>query len=339
MSFNGYSEQSIHDALNPRIFHLILFPTEQCNFRCVYCYEDFEIGKMSDETVEGIKNLLSSRAKDLSSLHLSWFGGEPLLARKIVLDISKHAFELSQQYHFTLSGDVTTNGYLLNEAILKPLSQYQQAEFQISLDGTDTFHNKTRVLKNGDGTFHQIWARLLSMKKMDYPFKVKIRVHVNANNVDNITELTEKINVELGDDSRFSVYYKGIFNAGGKQLVKIKQLTSKNNNHEAEKHNLKHKTPLTEEKSKYFICYAAKPNSFQIRADGRIGKCTVALKDKKNDLGKITQKGILKIDQKKFRQWLIGFENFDQEALACPIHSLNKPKDFPSPIPFKSIEA
>lgn len=28
--------------------HLIILPTEQCNFRCKYCYESFKKGKMSD---------------------------------------------------------------------------------------------------------------------------------------------------------------------------------------------------------------------------------------------------------------------------------------------------
>ncbi len=31
---------------------LILMPTEQCNFRCTYCYEDFAIGKMSKSTIQ-----------------------------------------------------------------------------------------------------------------------------------------------------------------------------------------------------------------------------------------------------------------------------------------------
>jgi len=37
---------------------LILMPAEQCNFRCIYCYEDFTIGKMSKTTIEAIKQLI-----------------------------------------------------------------------------------------------------------------------------------------------------------------------------------------------------------------------------------------------------------------------------------------
>ena len=47
---NGFTRCQIAAAISPRIQELILLPTEKCNFRCTYCYEDFELGKMSEET-------------------------------------------------------------------------------------------------------------------------------------------------------------------------------------------------------------------------------------------------------------------------------------------------
>ena len=47
---NGFTRRQIAEAISPRIQELILLPTEKCNFRCTYCYEDFELGKMSEET-------------------------------------------------------------------------------------------------------------------------------------------------------------------------------------------------------------------------------------------------------------------------------------------------
>lgn len=48
-------------AIDNRVFHLILLPTEQCNFRCVYCYENFKIGRMQRSIVEAVKKLLENR--------------------------------------------------------------------------------------------------------------------------------------------------------------------------------------------------------------------------------------------------------------------------------------
>ena len=54
-------EHILWDALTPKKLDLIIMPTEQCNFRCTYCYEDFKIGKMPRWVVNGIKALIDAR--------------------------------------------------------------------------------------------------------------------------------------------------------------------------------------------------------------------------------------------------------------------------------------
>ena len=68
------------EVLAADVLHLILLPTEACNFRCTYCYEDFRLGRMSEDVVRGVEALLSRRAEGLARLEISWFGGEPLAA-------------------------------------------------------------------------------------------------------------------------------------------------------------------------------------------------------------------------------------------------------------------
>jgi sulfatase maturation enzyme AslB (radical SAM superfamily) len=34
--------------------HLVVMPTEACNFRCTYCYEDFRYTRMEPEVVRGL---------------------------------------------------------------------------------------------------------------------------------------------------------------------------------------------------------------------------------------------------------------------------------------------
>src|SRR6476659_3478010 len=99
--------------LSPRLLHLILMPTEQCNFRCLYCYEDFSAGQMKRSVIEAVKALLARRITSLDLLSLEWFGGEPLLAWPIIVEIQKCALDLAQGHpEVRLVSSMTTNGYL-----------------------------------------------------------------------------------------------------------------------------------------------------------------------------------------------------------------------------------
>ena len=52
---------------------IIILPTEKCNFRCVYCYEDFSVGKMSEETLISIEKMISRRAEQVQYLNIGWW--------------------------------------------------------------------------------------------------------------------------------------------------------------------------------------------------------------------------------------------------------------------------
>ena len=99
--------------------HLILMPTERCNFRCVYCYETFEHGRMKPPTIRGLRRLLAARAPTLRSLAIEWFGGEPLLALPVIEEIQRHAQRLAADHPaLRLGGSMTTNGSLLGRRVL-----------------------------------------------------------------------------------------------------------------------------------------------------------------------------------------------------------------------------
>src|SRR5271170_4417622 len=106
-------------CLSNRRLELIVMPTERCNFRCTYCYEDFLLGRMSSDTIEGIRALISNRIEKLDQLYISWFGGEPLAAADIMLDLSSHAAELaSRRPMMSYRAGITTNGYFVNQQLL-----------------------------------------------------------------------------------------------------------------------------------------------------------------------------------------------------------------------------
>ncbi len=314
--------------ISSEFLELIILPTEQCNFRCTYCYEDFSLGKMQKPIVAGIKKLLTARVPGLKVLKISWFGGEPLAAKDIVFDISRHAVWLKEQYsHFSYLSAMTTNGYHLNVELLNKLNQVGVTEFQISLDGPNEIHNKSRIRADGAGTYEKIWANLIAAHRSNLDFKVILRLHVTPDNILFLPKLMDEINVNFKNDPRFTIFFKTIENLGGPN-AKSFQVVHGKDKPAILSELYKLVDPRIQinkiENNKPYICYAAQGNSFLIRSNGRLGKCTVALNDARNDIGQITPDGEFILDNEKLSPWLRGITNFNLKNLECPV--VNFPK-------------
>ena len=306
-------------------FHLILLPTEQCNFRCTYCYEDFTIGRMSSEIIQGVKRFIERRLDGLRFLSVSWFGGEPLLARDIIEDISEHIVALVDgQPNIKYSGEMTTNGYHLDLTMLAQLKSLGICYYQISLDGPKQFHDQTRLRANGKGSFDRIWGNLTAIRQSSIDVDILLRVHLTPSNLPYMPEFLACIRDRFLDDSRFSVLLKPIERLGGPNNDKIGLIAT--NERPRILQELKAivcdsggSGRLYEEPK---VCYAARPNSLMIRANGVVGKCTVALADPANNIGRVLPDGSLQLDNAKVRPWLRGWQSRDWNALSCPYDDL-----------------
>ena len=312
----GFTKGSIHSSLKPDRFHLILFPTEQCNFRCVYCYEDFAIGEMKPWLIEAIKLFLKTKIPKVRLFNLSWFGGEPLLAKKILFELSEYANDLSNKNGVKLIGDITTNGLLLDVKTLERLVSLNQKSFQISIDGDSEHHNKTRLTRTGKESFERIFKRLIDASNTNLDFSITLRVHVTAYNQDSVRRFCKLYEQNFKSDRRFKLFFKAIEDLGGDSSEDALKLSDGGKPRDIAYDLQNLYEPI--EKQGNYICYAAKPNSLGIRANGNLTKCTVALKEDYNKIGRIMPDGSLEVVDKKFSNWLIGFEGLDKWKLGCP---------------------
>lgn len=323
-------------AFSKDSLQLIIFPTEKCNFRCTYCYEDFSIGRMSPKVQQSLKNFISRTAPRLKQLHLSWFGGEPLLAPKIVKDISAYAQQVARQYGMrSFGGNLTTNGYLLTPVLFRELLELQQSSYQISFDGFGEGHDATRKSASGGGTFDVIWSNLLATRECSDDFSILLRVHVTPSNRESVSRLIDEIAVQFAGDRRYRVLFKAVGNYGGPNSHLIKtiplaemvsfiprlqavltaaKVSSISVTDSAE-------SDIGGDDDMPYICYASKPNSFVVRSTGSIGKCTVALYDPRNCVGQLTEDGGIELNA-NVGLWMRGFKDLDLNALGCPMTGL-----------------
>ncbi len=310
-------------------FQLVIMPTEKCNFRCTYCYEDFVAGRMEPETITAIKKLLKQRVIDLETLKISWFGGEPLLAKNIVLEISEYAKNLAFQYsQVVYLGDMTTNGYLLDYETADNLANVGVRRYQISLDGPREIHNKSRLRADRKGTFDRIWANLLAIRNSSLPVSILLRIHFSADTFQLLDPLIEDLKKEFLPDPRFLFLFKSIGRWGGANDNDINVLSLKKKEQAIQLlqtklfgENLDSSQNLSKEPDN-FVCYASRSNSLVIRSNGDVAKCTVALYDDRNKVATLQPDGTIELIPGRLAPWLRGMETLDFDTLGCPLVKL-----------------
>ncbi|MFC8316366.1 radical SAM protein [Gordonia sp. NPDC057258] len=316
--------------LDDRSLELIILPTEKCNFRCVYCYESFEQGRMSATTIKAVKNLISARLPHLSSLHIEWFGGEPLLATDIIKEIGAHALglvdALPSNPHF--SAGATTNGWLLTTEIADGLLETGGViAYQVSLDGPSEAHDRSRILAGGSGTYHRIMDNLQAIRDSKLQVEVAIRVHVTSENFQHMPDWAAALLSEFGDDSRFKFNPQLVEPLGGPSDSELTFAS-------VEDLAFVHKLFGVAAPDHVAPCYAASPTSFVIRSDGAICKCTVALNDPRNLVGQLKEDGRLEIAPESTAPWLRGLTSRNINELHCPFMDLPVRKSVvPLPMP------
>jgi uncharacterized protein len=170
---------------------LIIMPTLDCNFACPYCYEEHRPSQMTEQTREAIKAWLTNEIPKHKVLLLIWFGGEPLMGYRTVLEITRHALRVAQQHNVAFIGHMTTNGYLLDQRRVDELIDAKVFEFQITLDGAPEVHNKLRILRNGQGTFDKVFQNILLLARSDDRIMISLRVNFNGSNLHSIPHLLE----------------------------------------------------------------------------------------------------------------------------------------------------
>ena len=184
---------------------LTICPTMGCNFDCPYCFEDHFAGKMSAEVQDDVV-ALTERMLDASGakiIHVTWFGGEPLLACDVIESLSERLIALAEEKGGEYAAGIITNGYLLTQETFDMLERCKVNSAQVTIDGMGATHDTTRRLANGGPTFERITSNLRSCK---IPFKVNIRHNVHEGNRAEVDELKAFID-QLAKESGNKLFY------------------------------------------------------------------------------------------------------------------------------------
>lgn len=183
------------DSLN-----LTIKLTNNCNFRCKYCYQEHKKNTLSIQNADTIIKFIKKEIKKgYKSVNVHWFGGEPLLNLKPLFKIEKFLKDENIDGH----SDITSNCYILDKSLIDKLKETRVSLFQITLDGNKLEHDFLRVTSSNKETFEKTIEKikLLTENKM----VVNLRININNRNKD-FKDLLNYIK-NLNIDNRFLNIY------------------------------------------------------------------------------------------------------------------------------------
>lgn len=319
-------EQKYNDVINQKKLFLVIMPTENCNFNCVYCYEEHKNIVLSSFNQKAIINFVRKNIKEYTGLNVAWFGGEPLLNIDIIKSMSNEFINICKVARKPYKSGITTNGYLLSGNLFKTLYDLHIREYQITIDGNKITHDKQRPLKNGRGSYNKIISNLFEIKSLYKQSNAEIIIRINLTK-EIITDISAflKLMESLYDDKRFSCQINIASDWGGENISNFRNKLINNKDYLQIFKNLIDQNikinfayHLQELTAPDFKCYAARKNAYTISADGMIYKCTGEFDLDLNKIGYISKDGNIIIDKNKEALWTsLRFKMNNKKCIDC----------------------
>lgn len=118
------------------IQHVNLILTNACNLNCPYCYEQHreDFGTWSSEKIHNVYKWFNENTRVGPRRRLQFFGGEPLIHRKLILEyLRDHKEELTLNRD-NMKISIVSNGTLLSPEFIEEYFSYNFTGFLLSID-------------------------------------------------------------------------------------------------------------------------------------------------------------------------------------------------------------
>lgn len=167
--------------LRHQLTTLIWECTLVCNFSCKHCGSDAKKSKKDELKTPEIIKAIQQISQDFitKNIMIEVTGGEPLL-RKDLFKVMKYASKLG------FSWGMVTNGYLLDENVIKKMKRSGLKTISVSIDGTEKTHEQLRMVK---GSYDRAIGAIKLLVKANFLDCVQITTCVYPANLGELDRL------------------------------------------------------------------------------------------------------------------------------------------------------
>jgi uncharacterized protein len=188
---------------------LTIAPTLACNFGCDYCFQGANkpLGRMSSDIQDAVLRFFESVRARLKRLHVTWYGGEPLLAQDVIRRLSDRLLKTCSEQGITYDAMIVTNGFKLIPQLAEELYNRRVKVAQVTIDGACDYHDRRRTLLGGQGTFDRIIENLRRVIN-ETEMRISVRINIDSRNSYGIIGLLESFATQgFSHKKNFSVYF------------------------------------------------------------------------------------------------------------------------------------
>lgn len=190
---------------NSAVLGLTIAPTMDCNYRCVYCFEEHSKSRMLFDVQDAIVKYVEDNIKNLKTLVVTWFGGEPMLEKETVYALSKKFICLCDRYDVEYGATLVTNGSLITFDDVEQIKYSKISNVQITVDGPKAIHDKRRIDISGKSSFDKIIENINLL--LNGGIDVRVRVNIDKGNYEKVDELLLELKTRICEYERVVVSF------------------------------------------------------------------------------------------------------------------------------------
>ena len=308
---------------DPSGLNFVVCSTLACNFGCDYCFQgiDKPLESMSPEVMDKAVALYERLVKskpDLRQMQMIWYGGEPLMRPKVIYEMADRLIDINTRANIHYTASMVSNGFMMTREVAYQLFIRGLKSVQITLDGSQEFHDARRHLLNKKGTYVRILQNVREWID-EIPIAVNIRVNIDERNKKGITRLIDDLQERgFGGRDNFKMYFSPV-ESNTTACHNVSDLTMQKMQYgqlEAFLYRYAYERGLVDlpYPTRFLgICSALRPNDYIIVPNGDVHKCwdTVSFPEKR--IGTVFEPDALFAAQGANSQLWAAFDPFQNE--------------------------